>query len=344
MMKMDDVIKKEIDEEMKKIEVPTSLYGFAKNIKAESDGKDVPKSNEANKLRKKWFQFTAAAVLGIGVLTGSAFLNPSMAEMASKIPYLGQVFKTKPVHELLWDTLEKEGYKDFALGMRPGAVTEIEIQIAGSEKDADRERKKITNITEEVLKGKGYDSYKIKVGSYIPQVTPLTEEEIKMTELAEKLEAGLKNKGFELIYVNPYNSYIEVAIPLTEKRKEEIKAATLELAKANGSEQKVSLTLVDVNKNEREGIWTNYLSFIYEGLALKKEYKVSGYGYSYKKNHMKMIIKTTIAPTDSDAKETVAKIRKEIQAFVDSERINTSVKDDKYEIIIRDKSGNDFRY
>lgn len=342
-MKMEDVIKKEIDDEMEKIEVPKSLYEFAQNIKAESDTKDV-QLRQKTKPKTKWIQFTAAAVIGIGVLTGSAFLNPSIAEMASKIPYLGQVFKSKPVHELLWDALEKEGYKDFSIGMRPGEVAEIEIQIAGSDKDADRERNKITQITEEILKSKGYDSYEIKVGSYIPEITPLTEEDLKMIEVTKKLEEGLKNNGYDLIGVNPYNDVIEVAIPLTEKRQEEIKAKTLELAKANGLEKDVTLTLVDVDKNEREGIWTDYLRSIYEGLALKKEYKVSGNGYSYEKNNMKMIIKTTIKPGDSDAKETVAKIRNEIKSFIDTERVNTKVRDDNYEIIIRDKSGKDFPY
>lgn len=342
-MKMEDVIKKEIDDKMKKIEVPKSLYEFAQNIKAESETKDIH-LKQKTKPNTRWIQYTAAAVIGIGVLTGSAFLNPSMAEMASKIPYLGQVFKTKPVHELLRDALEKEGYKDISIGMRPGEVAEIDILIAGSDKDADRERNKITQITEEILRSKGYDSYKIIVGAYTPQVTPPTEEDLKMIEVTRKLEEGLKNKGYNLIHVNPYNDVIEVAIPLTEKRVEEIKAQTLELAKANGLEKDVSLTLVDVDKNEREGIWTDYLWSIYEGLALKKEYKVSGNGYSYKKNNMKMIIKTTIKPGDSDAKEIVDKIRNEIKSFVDTERVNSKVKDDTYEIIIRDKSGNDFPY
>ena len=343
-MKLDDKIKREIEEDMEKIQVPNSLYEYARNIKKESTLKEQKVGSNFKNKNKKKYQFAAAVVIGLGVLTGSAFFNPSIAEMASKIPYLGQVFKTKPVHELLWDALEKEGYEEFSLGMRPGEVALIEIQIKGSEKDADRERDKITKITEGILKSKGYDSYKINVGAYMPEITPLSEEEIKMDQLAEKLEAGLKKQGYAIIYVNPYNELIEVAIPLTEKRVVEIKASTLDLAKANGSEKDISLTIVDVEKNKREGIWMDYLGSIYEGLALKKEYKVSGYGYSYKQNKFKMIIKTSMKSTDVNVKETVAKIRKEIQKFIDSERVDTSVKNDEYEIIIRDKSGNDFPY
>jgi hypothetical protein len=157
-MKMDDKIKREIEEDMEKIQIPSSLYEFAKNIKKESalkEGKNHPA--EKNKNKKK-YQFVAAAMMALGLLTGSAFLNPTMAEIASKIPYLGQVFQTKPVFEVLREALESEGYDNkISLGMTPGETALFEIRIEGSEKDADRERGKITKITEKVLKSKGYD-------------------------------------------------------------------------------------------------------------------------------------------------------------------------------------------
>jgi len=202
------------------------------------------------KANKKKYQLAAATIIGLGILTGSAYLNPTMAEMAAKIPYLGQVFQTKPVYEMLREALENEGYDKIYLGMTPGETALFEIRLEGSEKDADREREKITKITEKVLESKGYDSYEIKVSSYIPKLTPMTEEEKHLTELSENLEEGLKQKGYEFLYVNPFNEVIEVAIPLTEERGEEIKAATLKLAKVNGLEKDVKLVSVDVEKNK----------------------------------------------------------------------------------------------
>ncbi|MBT2680134.1 hypothetical protein J7E38_14055 [Bacillus sp. ISL-35] len=340
-MKNEDMmIKKELEEEMKKIEVPSSLYDFAKNIKVEAE----PKKATVKMRRNRRFQFAASAVITLGVITGSAFLNPSVAEMASKIPYLGQVFKTKSVDVMLWEALEKEGYKNFSLGMTPGEVTKFEISIEGSEKDADREREKITEVTEKVLKSKGYDSYKIKVSSYIPQVTPLSKEEEELTELGEKLEADLKKAGYEILTVNPFNSSIEISIPVTETRAEEIKNTTIESAKTYGYEKDVILESVDVEKNKREGIWTDYLRTIYEGLALKKEFHVTGYAYSYKQNKLEMFIKTNLAASDDEADETVNKIRDEINKFIDSEKPNSLVKEDEYEIIVRDKNGKELPY
>ncbi|CAM3725630.1 hypothetical protein [Mesobacillus thioparans] len=340
-MKNEDMmIKKELEEDLKKIEVPSSLYDFAKNIKVEAEPKKA-----ADKIRRKrMFPFAAAAVITLGVITGSAFLNPSVAEMASKIPYLGQVFKTKSVDVMLWEALEKEGYENFTLGMTPGEVTRFEISLEGSEKDADREREKITAVTEKVLKSKGYDSYKIKVSSYIPEVTPITKEEEGMTELGEKLEADLKSAGYEIIYVNPFNSKIEVAIPITENRAGEIKQLTTESVKTYGFDKDVFIESVDIEKEKRENIWMDYLRNIHEGLALKKEYHVTGYSYSYKQNKLKMMIKTNLAAGDLEAEETVKKIRDEINKFINSEKPNSIVKDDEYELIVEDKNGKELPY
>ena len=115
-MKIDESMKKEIQEEMEKIQVPSSLYEFAKNIKAESEMRvDFEKTPERKRGWRK-FQFVVAAVISLGVLTASAFLNPTMAEMASKIPYLGQVFQ-KPIFVVITEVLEKEGYKPASVGM-----------------------------------------------------------------------------------------------------------------------------------------------------------------------------------------------------------------------------------
>jgi hypothetical protein len=341
---MDELLKKEIEEDMEKIQVPSSLYDFAKNIKEESKVTNVQEIPVVKKRRNRKFQFVAAAVVGLGILTGSAFLNPSIAEMASKIPYLGQVFQTKPVYELIHDALEKEGYKNLSLGMTPGEKVLFEIRLEGSEKDADRERGKITGIVEDILKSKGYDSYDIKVTSFIPEVVEETEEEKQMTQLGSKIEEGLRASGYDIIIVNPYNPKIEVSIPLTEKRVDEIQKATIELAKANGSDKKVQMDVVDVENNKREGMWMDYLRSIHEGLALKKEYKVSGYAYSYKPEKMKIVIKTSMTASDEGTKETVGKIRDEIKAFLDSEDVKAKVGNQPYVVIVRDKSGKDFPF
>jgi hypothetical protein len=345
-MKNDELLKKKIEEDMNQIKAPASLYTFAENIQEESmkSDKDIHVSTFAKKKKRK-FRFVSAAVIGLAVLTGSAFLNPAVAEMASKIPYLGQVFKQKPVIEEIFEALEKEGFEDIGVGGTPGDVVHYEVQFKGTKEDEDRERKKITSIADEILKSRGHDNYKITVNAYVPEYTPLTDEEQMLTELGSTLEKELKAKGYDIIVVNPFNEEIEVTIPTTETRQEEIKAETLEIAKLNGSDKPVKLDIYDREAAAREGQWMNYLSSIGDGLAAKKEFKVKNYGYSYKDQKMKIFIYTTMNENDPKAKETVDKITKEIQAFLSSDEVkNSIVGNETYELHITDKNKKDFHF
>ena len=79
-------MKKEIQEEMEKIQAPSSLYEFVKNIKEESEMRaDFEKMPERKRGWRK-SQLVVAAVISLGVLTASAFLNPTMAEVVAEIP------------------------------------------------------------------------------------------------------------------------------------------------------------------------------------------------------------------------------------------------------------------
>lgn len=349
-MKFDELIKKEIEEDMDKIKAPESLFKFAENIKGESLQMNTKSENVKvtplnKKNRKKKFSFVAVAMLGFGVLTVSAFTNPTMAEMASNIPYLGHVFKQEPTFQVISEALEKEGYEEFTLGETPGDVVNYDVLIKGTEEDANRARGKVTGILEDILQSRGYDNYKITVGAYMPEYTQLSNEDKKLGEFGQLLTSELKAQGYDIIVVNPYNLEIEVSIPLSETRVDEIKNATLEFAKANGTNKGAILDIVDVDANAREGLWMDYLSAIHDGLAGKKEYKVSGYGYSYKNQELKMYIKTSMNPSDADAKETVEKIRKEVEAFLSSDEVKDSIiGNESYKLYIRDKKGNEFNF
>lgn len=340
------MIKNEIEEEMDNIKAPVSLYAFAENIVNESRKRNVKSTTvKVRKSRMKKYQYVAAAVLGLGILIGSAFLNPAMAEMASKIPYLGRVFEQKPVYEVIHEALEKEGYKELSVGARPGEVVSYEVIIKGTEEDVNRERGKITGIVEEILKGRGYDNFQIEVAALLPEIVPLTEEEKKMHELINTIEKELKTRGYDIITVNLYSSEIEVSIPTTEKRTEEIKEALLEIATANGTNKNVILNIEDREASEREGIWMDFLGAINAGLEGKSEYKYRSYGYSYKNNNLKINIKTTLTQNDPEAKVVVEKLRNEINAFLNSDTVkNSKVANDTYELHFLDSKNKELEF
>lgn len=347
MKPINKLVKEEINKEVDAIDIPPSLYEFAKNIKSESEKShtSLKKINDSfDKRKRKRYPIAVAIVVGFGIIVTSTFLSPAMAEMKSKIPFLGQLFQSKSIDLLIYEAIEKAGYDRASIGMTPGDKILFEISLEGTKEDADRERKKITTIVDEILKSKGYDQYKIKVSSFIPEITPLSEEEKKLADLGQVIEKNLRSSGYDIITVNPYNEKIDINIPLTETRENEISKITLDIAKDNGLDKTVSFTKVDVENNKREGIWLDYLRTIHEGLSLNKEFHVSSYGYSYRPEKMKIIIKTTMKLNDKDAEATVKKIESEIVSFLETDDVQAKVKNQPYELIIRSKGGEEFSF
>ncbi|QUG41643.1 DUF4030 domain-containing protein [Psychrobacillus sp. INOP01] len=344
-MRIDESLKKEIKEEMEKIQVPSSMYEFAKNIKEESEKRaDFEKSPERKTVWKK-SQFVVAAVISLVVLTGSAFLNPTMAEVVSKIPYLGQVFH-KPILEVITETLEKEGYKTAGIGM---GIWEqkphFDIGLKGTEEYVNQEEDKVLNILTEILEKRGYDNYELKV-SDTNEVPPAQKEIDKnREELGEKLMSDLQEAGFPIMNVNAYSPVVEVYIPIAdEAKKVVIYKAAIELLKANDTPKQVQIITRDVTEEEIRLQWMPIMRSIEDELYLKKEYRVADIRYSFKPVKVSITIMTNMKSSDVKDKETVTKIRKGIIEFLDSEEIKTKTENQKYELIIQDKNGNDFLF
>ena len=342
-MKIDESMKKEIQEEMEKIQAPSSLYEFVKNIKAESEMRaDFEKTPERKRGWRK-FQFVVAAVISLGVLTASAFLNPTMAEMASKIPYLGQVFQ-KPIFVVIMEVLEKEGYKTAGIGMSMWEGKSLfDIRLKGTEEYVNQEEDKVLTILTRVLEKRGYDNYELVV-SEANEISPELAEIDKQREvLGEKLKRDLQVAGYPILDVNAYHPIIKVYIPVADEAKEgEIYTAANEILESNGSLKRVMVITKDVSEDELKSQWMAATMSIEEVLYLKKEYQVTSISYSYKPEKVSITIMTNMKSSDAEAKEVVTKIRKEITEFLDSEEVKTMTENQKYELIIQDKNGDDF--
>lgn len=344
-MKIDELLKKEIEEEMEKIQAPSSLYEFAENIKEESEKRTDFKKSIGRKKGWRKSKFAVAAVISLGILTGSAFLNPTMAEMASKIPYIGQIFQ-KPIYEVIWETLDKEGYKSGGIGMGMwDGKPYFNIELKGTEEYVKQEEEKVLTILTEILEKRGYDNYKLKV-SDTDVVSPVNKEIYeKREELGEKLMSDLQGAGYTIMSVNALGPVFAVYIPVADEAKQvEIYTAAIELLKANNTPQQVQVITRDVSEEELKILWFPAIMSIEEELFLKKEYRVADIRYSYKPEKVSITIRTNMKLSEVDTKETVTKIRKEITEFLDSEEIKIKTENQKYELIIKDKNGNDFRF
>ncbi|MFZ3589130.1 DUF4030 domain-containing protein [Bacillus sp. DJP31] len=69
----------------------------------------------------------------------------------------------------------------------------------------------------------------------------------------------------------------------------------------------------------------------------KKEYKVTGFAYSFHPAPLQIIIKTSIKSSDENANELVAKIEASIEEFLTSAALEKINDNEPYEIIVRGK-------
>lgn len=344
-MKIDDSMKKEIQEEMEKIQAPSSLYEFAKNIKEESEMKvDFVKTKERKRGWRK-FQFAVAAVISLIVLTASAFLNPTMAEMVSKIPYVGQVFQ-KPIQIVITEVLEKEGYNTAGVGMsRRGDMTLFDIQLKGTEEYVKQEEDNVLAILSGVLEKRGYDNYELMI-SDTNEISPVLAEIFNQrAEIGEKLKSELQVAGYTILDVNAYSPIIKVYIPVTdEAKKAEINTVANEFLESNGSLKSVHIITKDVSVEELETKWMPVITSIEEELYLKKEYRVDDIRYTFKPEKLSITIKLNINSSQTEAKDAVNKIHEGITEFLNSEEVKIKTDNQVYELIIQDKNGKDFQF
>ncbi|MEK5147363.1 DUF4030 domain-containing protein [Psychrobacillus sp. FSL K6-4615] len=346
-MKIDESVKKEIQEEMDKIQTPPSLYEFAKNISKESKNRtDVEKSTGRKRGRRK-LHFVVAAVISFVILTGSAFLSPTMAEVVSKIPYLGQIFY-KPIQEVIWEDLAKEGYQLSTIGMGKWEQKPyFDIELNGTEEYVKQEEGKVINLLNEILDKRGYDNYELMVSAKNENEVSSVQKEIdkQREELGEKLMSDLEGAGYPIMNVNTYGPVVSVYIPIAdEAKKVEIYKAAIELLKANETPKQVQVITRDLSEEEIESRWMPVMSSIEEELFLKKEYEVADIRYSYNPEKVTITIMTNMKSSDIEDNQTTIKISKEIIEFLNSEEVKRMTENQKYELIIQDKNGDDFLF
>lgn len=338
-MKIDESLKKEIEEEMEKIQAPSSLYEFAKNIKEESKNR---METEKPRRKKGWrvSHFVAVALISLSILTGSAFLNPTMAEVLSRIPYLGQVFH-KPIQEVIMEVLVQEGVKPVSIGMGMWqGKPHFDIELNGTEEYVSQEEDNVLRLVTETLKKRGYDNYELKVSAKYEESPVMKEINKQREDLAEKLMRDLQVEGYPIMIVNAYSPVVKVYIPIADEDKQvEVYRAAIELLKANGTPKQVQIVTKDVSEEEIKSRWAPAMRSIGDEFLLKKKYQVADIRYSFKTEKVTITVKTNMILSDPETNETVNKIQNGITEFLKSDEVKKEIENQPYEIIIQDKNG-----
>lgn len=338
---MNDYLTNNVKKEVDKIKIPEEALDQA--IKsAINKGKRNQRS-----LGKKVIYFSSAAVFLFGLLIGSAFVSPAMARVVSKIPYLGQIFESKnDIVTVITEELRAKGYKTSGAGVS-FPEKKIVIDIQGSEKYFVAVKEDVERVASEILQSKGYDAYTLKVSRYKERKVEVDpKDEKKMNQYNKEYEIihnaateALKSRNFNVLSLSMGYSprTLEIAIPDTETRIDEMKQVVNQILKENRIDYiPLNIKKIDMEKRDQDRRWIEILRIVREDLLGKKDYKVRMVGYSvHPEPEIQMFI--TLPSSDENAKEFAQQLEKVIDNFLKSEQMKSRVKNDPYHITIYSK-------
>jgi Protein of unknown function (DUF4030) len=339
---MNDYLSSNVKKEVDKIKIPEDKLDQAIEY-AIKRGKKKQRN-----LGKKFIYFSSTAVLLFSLIIGSAFVSPAMAKVVSKIPYLGQIFESKSVVMIISDELHENGYKFVGAGVSY-PEKEITIGIKGSEKHFDNVKGDIENIAKDILKSRDYDAYTVKVTRYREHVdVPHSEEDKKQMEEQEKrnkmdneilLALDKAREKYNLLGtgIDSLKKIVEVEIPDTEKRTDEIESYVQNIIQLKTNDQfTIKFKKVNMKKREQDRRWMEILHVVSEDLLGKKDYKVRMVGYSvHPEPEIQMFI--TLSSSNKNTKAFAQQLEKIIDDFLQSEKMKSRVKNDPYHITIYSK-------
>lgn len=301
--------------------------------------KDIFFKKQNRPLRNVMYCGIALVILS-GAFISSAFVSPAMAQVVSKIPYLGQIFKKESVGTEIINTLRKKGYKIDSLGQTYyGGKKQIEISVDGSEKYFKRVKGDINKITKDILEARNYDSYKVKITRYDPvqyEYKPDPRQE-KYDKINQEIAVELKNHNYHVLDagIAGFDSDARVALEVldTEKHIEDIKQVISDvLVKNNEGKTPIKVYKINLKKQEQEGRWGNILDDVGEDLLGKEEYHVKMVGYSVHPEPQ-VFIYTSLSYSEEN-KEFANELEGIIDEFLQTDDMKAKIKGDPYKIII----------
>jgi hypothetical protein len=295
-------------------------------------------------VKKAGFSAGAAAVL-FCLFIASAFVSPTMAEFASKLPFLNQIFESKPIHEVVSEELRGK-YDVDGIGMSYSPKKEFHVTVVGSEEYYKSVKGDIEEQVEEILASRGYDAFKVKVSRPRNRDHAIDPESEELARKSDKLMQAMqeKLKGYEDSILSFGTSFrdnklaVELDISNTETRTGEIEQIIQEIASEQQlGEVPINFHKIDMKKREQEGRWSPIISTIGEGMMARKEFKVKGIGYSNHPSPMTVFVTLSLSASDKEAKEYAEKAEEMVIDFIESEEAKEAVQDDPYKVVIYSK-------
>lgn len=320
--------------------------------------KGISSDDEKQKARRKNIRKIAysgiAAVILFTMFIASARFSPVMAKVVAQIPYFSQFVKQQEykysIYDVISDVANKKGYK---LGNFDVVISEkkITLTLLGQKEEITSLKNSVVKNINKELEARNFGKFKIAIKSgkektVVQEDSPEVKQFMKDSEeLQNKIVTMLNENHYIMAFppqvrINKIEKFIYVAVPKTEskQRMKALKSMLLSTSKEYG-EFKFRISRIDMKAREQEKRWdkNQIISILAGGLMENKDFKVTGFSYSFHPLPLQIIIKTSVKASDPVAKGLANKIENEIKTFIKTDEITKDVRNDPYEITIYSK-------
>jgi predicted amino acid-binding ACT domain protein len=331
-----------LDEQFRELEEELKITDKSKD---QLRSKILQNTHENKKRSFKYYGWITVVICMLFLIT-SPFYSPTMASMLGKIlpisiaPSFPGGQHNPGLTSQLFELVEKEGYTVNSVGITPSPYTiEISLILQGSilrQATSDLEPK-ITNYLYE----NGYDEYELRF-SEATEVLP-DDQEDKTSILYDKVGeivkevfasygyaeeadyelAGLKKSWFSNIVTIDMPDHVQESTEIISDIEKEIKSQNLDV-------KDIEVNTFNLEHRKQDDRWAYIASDIYDAMAGKSTYQLTGVSYKVKKGHSYVSIKTDLDKPPSE--ELTQEIELAIQEYLALPETQEQIQNDNYTI------------
>lgn len=334
---------KELDEELK--------------IK-ENDFKILKQSilTQATQKKRSIKPFMIAIATAFVLLVASPMYSPVMANLAAKIvpieiyPSFTLIGEDTQLTMQLHKLLTTQGYDVNSVGVVT-ASNLVEISIISEGLSSNQVVEQVATDVETVLAENGYDLYDVKYSvvdaaqqekslsdkpDLYVQVSAIVKEVFAKNGYALEADnelAGLRKTWFSHILLLDMPDHIKESKEIVADIQTEIDKQALDI-------KDIKITPFNYEHRIQENRWAYLASDIYDAMAGKSSYQLSGLSYSVKKGHAYVSIKTNWSKEPSET--VVNKMIEAVQKYLELPETKNQLLDDAYTIQFLNVEGEAF--
>ncbi|MFJ8236380.1 DUF4030 domain-containing protein [Ureibacillus sp. NPDC094379] len=302
----------------------------------------------------KQYGLLAVAVCIIFIVT-LPFYSPTMASIVAKVipikitPHYSEGQYNPDLSAQLFDLVEEEGYEIGAVGITPSPY-KIEVSLILKNTTLKQATEALEPKITSYLYENGYDKFELLFteAPEVPQdyedeetklydeVREIVKEVFTSYGYAEEADyelAGFKSTKFSNIVTLDMPDHIEESDEIIADIEEEIESRDLDI-------KDIEVTTFNLAHRKQDDRWAYIASDIYNAMAGKSTYQLTGVSYKVRKGHSYVSIKTAL--TEPPSEEIIKEIELAIQEYFALPEKKEQLQNDDYTIQLELENGEPF--